>query len=141
MAPFAPPFPFTNIDLEFIPWAKESEEDFFRSIDIGLMPLHDGEWEKGKCGLKILRYMSYGIPSVASAVGENNYIVSDGINGFLARNNEEWIEKLEKLFTDAKLRNKISTEAYRFVQNNYSVEKIAKKLAKLIADNFIVDKA
>ncbi|MEK6616813.1 MAG: glycosyltransferase family 4 protein [Bacteroidota bacterium] len=102
-------------------WKLENEISELSEFDIGIMPLPDDEWAKGKCGLKGLQYMSLEIPTVMSPVGVNNEIISDGVNGFLAGNESEWIEKISLLIENPEVRKKIGTEARKTVEDNYSV--------------------
>lgn len=110
-----------SLDIVGKPWRKESELDDLRAMDIGIMPLPDDEWAKGKCGLKGLQYMALGIPTVMSPVGVNSEIIQDGSNGFLARGEDEWVERLTRLVEDAELRRRLGAEAMRTVEERYSV--------------------
>ena len=88
-------------------WTSEEEEADLRSFDIGIMPLEDDLWSRGKCALKILQYYGVGLPVVCSPVGVNREIVKDGVNGFWARDEREWEEKLETLIEDERLRKQM----------------------------------
>ncbi len=123
---------FENIKVVYQPWNLNNEIEAISKFDIGTMPLYDGEAERGKCGLKLLLYMSLGIPAIGSAVGENRYIIRDGENGFLASNEKEWVEKLEALITDKDLRERFSLEGRRTVLERYSLKDSAEKLAQII---------
>ncbi len=103
-------------------WNKKSEIQELSSFDIGIMPLPDDEWAKGKCGLKGLQYMALEIPMIMSPVGVNSEIISDGMNGFLANNETEWVDKISKLIEDIELRKKIGMEARRTVVEKFSVK-------------------
>jgi len=114
-----------NLELDFVeymPWRKESEIEDLSKIDIGIMPLPDNEWEKGKCGFKGLQYMALQIPTIMSPVGVNSEIIKDGENGFLASTEQEWIDKLELLLSSASLRKSIGIAGRKTVQERYSVE-------------------
>lgn len=123
---------FENIDLKLIPWEEKTEFDEIYKFDIGVMPLYNTELEKAKCGVKLFQYMACGIPAVASAVGENNYIIDNGLNGFLCVDETDWINNLEKLILDVELRKKIGQTSRQVALENYSLEVFAKKVAKFL---------
>jgi len=112
---------FTLSSMEFITWSKQTEIEDLMKIDIGIMPLPDDEWSKGKCGFKALQYMALELPTVASAVGANNQIIQSGINGFLCSAQQEWIETLELLIRDTDLRTRIGKAGRSAVKSRYSV--------------------
>ncbi len=103
-------------------WNKDTEIQDLSDIDIGIMPLPDTEWAKGKCGLKALQYMAMKIPPVISPVGVNKEIVEHGVNGFLAGTKGEWVEYLDRSVREASLREKLAASARETVQNRYSVD-------------------
>lgn len=109
------------LDVVGMPWRKETELADLSAMDIGIMPLPDDEWSRGKCGLKGLQYMGIGLPAVMSPVGVNKEIIQDGLNGFLASTTEEWVEKLSLLIDNADLRRRMGLEARRTVEEHYSV--------------------
>jgi len=108
--------------LVFVPWKKESEVVDLLKIHIGIMPLTDDEWAKGKCGFKALQYMSLGIPTLASPVGVNTKIIQDGKNGFLCDRAEVWREKIILLIENENLRIELGKNARRTVEKYYSVQ-------------------
>lgn len=120
-----------GLPIEVIPWDAGSEISTLYGFDIGIMPLHDSWFERGKCGYKLIQYMACGIPVVASPVGVNNDIVINGVNGFLAKTEREWIDLLTKLCLDSSLRNNMGSEGKMLVSKNYSVEAVQEKLANL----------
>ncbi len=113
-----------NIDLaclEYVKWNKETEIEDLAAIHIGVMPLIDSIWAKGKCGFKGLQYMSLEIPSVMSAVGVNPEIVEDGVNGFLCEKEDDWKRILLQLIQDLELRKTIGKTGHQTVKERYSV--------------------
>ncbi|MFZ2905942.1 MAG: glycosyltransferase family 4 protein [Cyclobacteriaceae bacterium] len=115
--------PLLNIQsMEFLSWKKNSEVHDLMKIDIGVMPLPDDDWSKGKCGFKALQYMALEIPTVASPVGVNSNIVDHGKNGFLCSTHEEWVAALELLVQDVALRKQIGQEGRKKIISHYSVE-------------------
>lgn len=113
-----------KLGIRGIPWNKESELQELSGIDIGIMPLPDDEWAKGKCGLKGLQYMALGIATVMSPVGVNTEIIRDGENGMLANSDEEWIEKLSLLIGNPELRQKCGRAGRETVEKSYSVDAV-----------------
>src|SRR5688500_15331287 len=112
-------------------WRSETEVSDLASIDIGLMPLPDDKWSKGKCGLKALQYMALGIPTVCSPVGVNSTIITDGENGFIADTKEEWIAKLKSLLHSPELRQRIGSAGRKTVEGEYSAKAQAPRVLKI----------
>jgi len=114
-----------------LPWNRESEKDLLASFDIGIMPLPDGEWTRGKCGYKLLQYFAAGVPAIASPVGVNRDIVGDE-RGILASSGDEWFEALELLVADAETRQEMGWNARQFVEAKYSYRYWAPHLAGML---------
>lgn len=112
-------------------WAYEEEIDDLHTFDVGLMPLTDDPWSRGKCGLKLLQYMAVGIPAVCSPVGVNREIVTDGDNGFWANNEDEWVYKVSELLKNKQLRIDIGKRARKTVGERYSTHVSSKKILAL----------
>ena len=111
-----------SLNLKGIAWNEKTEIEDLSEIDIGIMPLSDDDWTRGKCGLKGLQYMALEIPTIMSPVGVNTAIIQDGENGFLADTSDEWIQKLSFLIEDENRRKSIGIEGRRTVVESYSVE-------------------
>jgi glycosyltransferase involved in cell wall biosynthesis len=110
-----------ELGIRGLPWKREDELKELSSFDIGIMPLPDDEWAKGKCGLKGLQYMALGIPTLMSPVGVNTDIIQDGLNGFLAVSTAEWVRKIELLMDSEGLRTSMGKAALETVETHYSV--------------------
>jgi glycosyltransferase involved in cell wall biosynthesis len=117
-----------EIETVKIPWTLEGEIDGLTSFDIGVMPLFDDLWSKGKCGFKIIQYMGVGAPVVCTPVGINRDVVEDGVNGFWAGSKEEWAAKLSTLVEDAALRERMGREGRKRIVEGYTVSACAPKL-------------
>lgn len=124
----------TQLNIKGINWNKQDELKELNEIDIGIMPLPDDEWSKGKCGLKGLQYMALGIATVMSPVGVNSEIIKDGMNGFLASTNQEWFEKISMLIESETLRNKIAEAGRGTVEEKYSVNAQKENYLKYFKD-------
>jgi glycosyltransferase involved in cell wall biosynthesis len=111
-----------ELNIKGLAWQRATEISELEEIDIGIMPLPDDEWTKGKCGLKGLVYMSMQIPAVIQNVGANKEIIQNGANGFLANSDEEWFEKLSTLIENFELRKKIGENGRISVLKYYSVD-------------------
>lgn len=103
-------------------WEMGKEIEDFQSIDIGVYPLPDTEWARGKASFKAIQYMAVGVPVVASPVGMNAELIQEGINGFLAAAEEEWFTKISRLIEYPELRRRISLEGRRTVEEKFSVK-------------------
>jgi glycosyltransferase involved in cell wall biosynthesis len=114
-------------------WSAASEVRDLSDFDIGVMPLPDDEWARGKCGLKGLQYMALEIPTIMSPVGVNSDIIEDGRNGFLADDEDEWFSKLTSLIEAADLRHALGTEARRTVEQRYSVRSQRDRYVSLLS--------
>lgn len=114
-------FEADGLPVENIPWNSATEPEDLAGIDIGIMPLPQDMWSRGKCGFKGLQYMALGKAVVLGRVGVNTSIVHEGVNGLLANTHEEWIEKLGHLIADADLRQRLGHAARRTVEDHYSV--------------------
>lgn len=127
----APEFEFP--EMRFIRWSAEREADDLLEMHIGLMPLPDADWARGKCGLKLIQYMAMGIVPVASAVGVNPAIVEDGTNGFLCNTPTEWESALLKLLINTALRQEMARTCRPKIEAQYSVEAQRDKFLHLFA--------
>lgn len=127
-----PLLPLQN--FRFVKWKKETEIEDLGQIQIGVMPLTDDAWAKGKCGFKALQYMSIGIPSLVSPVGVNTKIITHGVNGFLCSTPQEWRDTLITLIENENLRLEIGEKAKDTVEKNYSVKANEKNFIGLFQD-------
>jgi len=120
-----------GVDVEAIPWRAATEVEDLSGLDVGIMPLPDEDWTRGKCGLKALQYMALGIPTICSPVGVNTEIIHDGVNGMLAANDNEWITKLKLLLADVSHRERLGASGKQTVIEKYSAKAVAPKVADL----------
>jgi glycosyltransferase involved in cell wall biosynthesis len=130
--PFQPPIP--GVRTEFIPWNAQDEAIKLGQSQIGIMPLPDNEFTRGKCGLKALQYMAVGRPVIASPVGVNSEIITHGSNGLLASTDDEWITALEALAASPGLRARLGREGRRTVERRFSAEVGAAAFAGVVHD-------
>lgn len=107
--------------LKYIPWNKDTEIEDLLQFNIGLMPLRDDQWAKGKCGFKALQYMSLGIPALVSPVGVNTSIVDDPLNGAICATAGDWERAIVAYISDPALRIRTGAEARKKIEAHYSV--------------------
>ncbi len=129
-----PSFSHAPLHLRGEAWTPDAELALLQDMNIGVMPLPDDEWTRGKCGLKGLVSMSMGAATVMSPVGVNTEIVTHGENGLLARTDDEWVEQLSRLVQDATLRGRIGAAGRQTVVQRYSVQRWQEPLAQLLLD-------
>lgn len=127
-----PARPIAGAENEFIPWQEKGEAEAIGKTHVGIMPLQDEPFMRGKCGLKGLQYMATGKPAVLSPVGMNVDLVRSGENGFLARATDEWVDILEKLAASPELRRRIGGAGRRTVETQYSGEMVARQFAEVV---------
>ncbi|NTU53278.1 MAG: glycosyltransferase family 4 protein [Chlorobiaceae bacterium] len=121
---------------EFVPWSMEDEASWLRSIDIGVMPLEDDAWSRGKCAFKLLQYMAYGKPVVASSVGANLKAVIDGQSGFLASSSSQWELALESLISNPEQRNKMGEKSLNHFLSTYERRQVQEQMANIIHHHY-----
>lgn len=115
-------------------WNLDSEADEYRALHVGLYPLPDNEWTRGKCGYKALAYMASGAVPVASPVGASATIVEHGLRGFHARTDDEWVEHVDRLLGDPELRAEMSVRGRAFVEEKFSVRALQGPFAQALLD-------
>ena len=126
------PGELSGIPAESFPWTEDSEIDRIAAFDVGIMPLHDTPWERGKCAYKLLQVMAAGKPVIASPVGANRQVVRHGVNGFLAETTEQWSQALRAL-ADPDLRRRMGEEARRTVAEGYATAVVGPRLAAILS--------
>ena len=120
-----------GIEVEVALWSEEQEAALIQKMDVGIMPLPDGPWEKGKCGYKLIQYMACGVPVVASPVGVNVDIVEGSQCGYLADTSEQWTASLNDLLASQPLRQQLGSAGRKAVEEKYSLQVQAPVLAEL----------
>lgn len=121
-----------GVPVEVRPWSESTEIENIQSIDVGIMPLPDEPYERGKCGYKLLQYMACGRPVIASPVGANRQIVEDGVDGLFASTPPEWIHAIEKLRQNPELRRTMGEAARLKVQGRYSLQVQAPRVLAIL---------
>lgn len=121
-----------GVNVSVLPWTEATEAEFISSFDIGIMPLHDGPWEKGKCGYKLIQYMACAKPVVASPVGVNIDIVQDNSCGLLAISLDEWEGQVRSLLNNADLRQTYGANGRKAVEEIYSLQAQTSKLESIL---------
>lgn len=111
-----------GVNVQVMEWREEREREWLLECDIGIMPLHDRDYERGKCSFKLVQYFSAGMPVVASPVGMNREVVTPGVNGFLASTPDEWYAALDRLLGDATLRRQMGRRGYERYRERFTPE-------------------
>ena len=127
------PVRMAGVKLTEVPWSLANEVSLFNTCDVGIYPLTDDEWSKGKCGFKAIQCMACGVPVVAAAVGVNREIIVDGVNSFLASTPAEWVEKLTRLLADQALRSQMAVAGRRTIEERYSLRVTAPQVAAVLS--------
>ena len=122
-----------EINVERITWSEATEADALAAAHIGIMPLTDDEWSRGKCAFKLLQYMAASLPCVASPVGANTEAVIDGLNGFHAATVRDWEDRLEELIVSPDLRARFGAGGLLHVERRYSMQVYRARYTALLA--------
>ena len=121
-----------GVKVEMIDWAEATEVESIRACQVGIMPLTDSLWERGKCGYKLIQYMACGLPVVASDVGVNSEIVRHGENGFVANTTDEWIDSLSQLLSSPDLITRMGMAGQEGVEDRYCIQKTGPQILQLL---------
>jgi len=121
-----------NTNIKYIPWSEKSEVEIISSFDIGIMPLEDSPWEKGKCAYKLIQYMGCKVPVIASPVGMNTEVIEEGVNGYFAKTKQEWRAAFISYIMNPALREEHGQAGFEFVSKNYSLEIVSRKVVAIL---------
>jgi glycosyltransferase involved in cell wall biosynthesis len=128
----AAPFRLEGIDVTTPPWSEDSEAAMIAGFDVGVMPLPDSPWERGKCGYKLIQYMASAKPIIASPVGVNTSLVREGENGFLANDDASWASALRAVYDDPERRASMGAAGRRLVAASYDLRVQLPRLAGIL---------
>jgi len=123
-----------GVPTKYQAWSETTEVEHIQCFDVGIMPLPDTLWSRGKCGYKLIQYMACGIPVVASNIGANRDIIDEGTNGFLASTTDEWIECVKRLRNDFSLRKRLGKNGREKVEKEYCLQVAAPKMISLLQE-------
>lgn len=126
-------YPTERIELpfRFIPWSSKTEKEWLCTFDVGLMPLVDTPWSRGKCAFKLIQYMASGVPVIASPVGMNTEVVTIE-NGYLAAESQDWLHFLQVYFENEKMREEHGIKGRSIIENGYTLQGTSKKWLNLL---------
>jgi len=118
--------------VEFVRWTPKAEVSALQTMSVGLMPLRDDIWCRGKCSYKMLTYMASGLPVVVSDIGMNQQVLKQGPCGFAARTPSDWVEALQQLLTNPRLAVRMGASGRSIVERHYSLEAVAPRFAAVL---------
>jgi glycosyltransferase involved in cell wall biosynthesis len=125
-------FKLDNLDLTVKKWQESSEVEDIKTFDVGIMPLNNTPWERGKCGIKLIQYMACALPVVGTPIGVNQDIIQHGVNGFQANTLDEWVDYLSKLATDPHLCKIMGAKGREMVESSYCLQVMAPRMSQLL---------
>jgi len=126
-----PYYKIEGVDVEAVHWKSSTEVEDLSYVDIGVMPLPNDAWSKGKCGAKALQFMGLGIPTICSPVGVNTEIIQDNQNGLLADSEDEWVEKMSQLIKSREMRERLGQAGRQTVEERYSAKSQAPRVYEI----------
>jgi glycosyltransferase involved in cell wall biosynthesis len=113
-----------NVNITRQPWSEDTEAEQLRDLSVGIMPVINTPFNLGKCGYKLLQYMACGVPAIASPVGVNSTIITDGATGFLAISEDEWYEKIKLIHDNPKRAKDMGIAGRKKIELSYSIEAV-----------------
>ena len=122
----------SGVPVEFRPWKLAAEVSCFDGIGVGLMPLDDTPWARGKCAFKAIQFLSLALPVVVSPVGMNGEVVRDGQTGLLAGSEREWVDALDRLLSDRALGRELGAAGRRLVEERYALNVVSRRLIEIL---------
>ena len=125
-------FHIPGVETEVVRWSEETETAELRKMHVGIVPLEDNMWNRGKCGYKLVQYMAAGLPTIASPVGANKDIIEHGVTGFHAASELEWISAFERLLAEPGLRESMGRAGRRRVEEQFSVDVAGPAFARIL---------
>lgn len=128
------PLPFDDVNLEIRDWCEDREAEDVSSFDVGIMPLDETDFELGKCGYKLIQYMAAGKPVIATSIGINSQIVDHGVDGFLAKDSQEWIDAIEALKGNEQMRIHMGAAGRKKVEEKYNLNVTGPKLYSALCE-------
>lgn len=123
-----------GVPLENRRWSEATEVEELQGFDVGIMPLPDSPWARGKCAFKLVQYMACGLPVVASPVGMNATLVTDGVDGFHATDEDSWVRALTAVHADANLRARMGAAGRQAIEEGYSLAVTAPRVVGIVRD-------
>lgn len=117
-----------DLEIEAVQWSSQGEADALASAHVGIAPLPDNPFTRGKCGLKVLQYMAAGLPVIASPVGVNAELVHEGVTGYTAVTPDDWVQAMERLAADAELRRRMGNQGRRICTEEYALEGVFRRM-------------
>ena len=112
-----------NIKIIYVDWSEKNEQKALKEFDVGIMPLYDQPWDKGKCAFKLIQYMASYLPVVASNVGMNNELIVEQGTGFTAQNSNEWFDSLSKIYSNQNLRKTMGLNGRKLIERDYTIQR------------------
>ena len=125
-------FTLNNLHVENITWSSGSEVQSLCESHIGVAPMADDPWTRGKCALKVIQYMAAGLPVVSDSVGANKEVIEHGVTGYLANNEGEWIDAIAELVHSSDQRTKMGNAGRRVAQERYAIEQVANRVISFL---------
>lgn len=132
------PLEFSRLPVDFRPWSPEEQERGLRECHVGICPMPDTVWTRGKCPYKVIQYMAYGMPWIGSAVGENIRTASgpdeSDVRGLCASTIGQWVEAFKRLIGDPDLRSRLGCHGRDYVEREHAREHLVNRLAAIWRD-------